>query len=100
MLRKYVPILECPGVNAIDWSALESLDAIDRRLADGGITLHLSEVKGLVMDRLKRSHFVMEMAGKIHLSQFDAVSSINPDMARWTLAAPRAGTEESPPADD
>jgi SulP family sulfate permease len=83
-------ILECPAVNTIDYSALESLEAINHRLKDGGITLHLSEVKGPVMDRLKRSHFLDELTGKVHLTQFDAVSSINPDLARRTLAAPRA----------
>jgi SulP family sulfate permease len=82
-------ILECPGVNAIDWSALESLEAIDRRLADGGITLHLSEVKGPIMDRLRRSHFLEEMAGRVHLTQYQAVASIDPDLARKTLEAPR-----------
>ena len=54
-----------------------------------GITLHLSEVKGPVMDRLKRSHFLQELTGKVHLTQFDAVASINPDLARRTLEAPR-----------
>ena len=46
-------ILECLAVNTIDLSALESLSAINKRLADGGITLHLSAVKGPVMDRLE-----------------------------------------------
>ena len=64
-------ILECPAVNAIDASALESLEAINHRLKDGGITLHLSEVKGPVMDRLKRSHFLAELTGRVHLSQYD-----------------------------
>lgn len=45
-------------MNTIDASALESLVAVDHRLKDGGITLHLSEVKGPVMDLLKRSHFL------------------------------------------
>jgi sulfate permease, SulP family len=80
-------ILECPGVNAIDASALESLEAINLRLKDGGIALHLSEVKGPVMDRLKRSHFLAELTGKVHLSQYLAVSSINPELARETLEA-------------
>jgi SulP family sulfate permease len=80
-------ILECPAVNAIDASALESLEAINRRLADGGITLHLSEVKGPVMDRLKRSHFLQELTGGVHLRHYDAVLSINPDLARRTLEA-------------
>jgi len=32
-----------PAVNTIDYSALESLEAINRRLKDGGLTLYLSE---------------------------------------------------------
>ena len=78
-------ILECPAVNTIDASALESLEAINHRLKDGGITLHLSEVKGPIMDRLKRSHFLEELTGKVHLTQYDAVCSINPELARRTL---------------
>ena len=88
-------ILECPAVNAIDASALESLAAINSRLKDGGITFHLSEVKGPVMDRLKRSHFLAELTGKVHLTQYDAVSSINPDLARRTLDAPRATSTQT-----
>ena len=75
-------ILECPAVNTIDYSALESLEAINHRLKDGGITLHLSEVKGPIMDRLKRSHFLEELTGKVYLTQYDAVSSIKPDLTR------------------
>ena len=44
---------------------------------------------GPIMDRLKRSHFLEELTGKVHLSQFEAVSSINPDLARRTLEAQR-----------
>ena len=78
-------ILECPAVNGIDSSALESLEAINLRLKDGGITFHLSEVKGPIMDQLKRSHFLEELTGKVHLTQYDAVASINPDLANKTL---------------
>lgn len=78
-------ILECPAVNTIDASALESLEAVNTRLKDSGITLHLSEVKGPIMDRLKRSHFLDELTGKVHLTQFEAIASINPDLARRTL---------------
>jgi SulP family sulfate permease len=94
-------ILECPAVNTIDVSALESLEAINHRLADGGVTLHLSEVKGPVMDQLKRSRFLKELSGKVHLSQFEAVASIKPDLAKRTRAAPRAvagGAEPGPPS--
>jgi SulP family sulfate permease len=54
------------------------------------VTFHLSEVKGPVMDRLKRSHFLEELTGKVYLTQYDAVSSINPDLARHTRDAERA----------
>jgi SulP family sulfate permease len=83
-------ILECPAVNTIDASALESLESINHRLKDGGITFHLSEVKGPVMDQLRRSRFLQELTGAVHLSHFDAVASIKPDLARSTSAAPRA----------
>src|SRR5690606_27739405 len=53
-------VLMASAVNSIDASALESLEAINHRLADGGIKLHLSEVKGPVMDRLQRSSFLEE----------------------------------------
>ena len=88
-------ILECPAVNTIDASALESLEAVNHRLKDGGIALHLSEVKGPVMDRLKRSHFLEELTGKVHLTQYDAVSSINPELARRTLEAQRLQPKET-----
>jgi len=63
-------------------------------LKDGGITLHLSEVKGPVMDRLKRSHFLEELTGKVHLTQYDAVFSINPKLTRSTLEAQRVSSEQ------
>ncbi|WJY19174.1 sulfate permease [Alteriqipengyuania flavescens] len=62
-------ILMCNAVNEIDASGLESLEAINHRLEDGGIGLHLSEVKGPVMDRLKRTDFLEELNGKVYLSQ-------------------------------
>ncbi|MFD1796210.1 sulfate permease [Paracoccus aurantiacus] len=65
-------VLMFSAVNAVDYSALESLEAINFRLRDMGIRLHLSEVKGPVMDRLKRSHFLDELTGEVFLSQYDA----------------------------
>lgn len=66
-------ILMCSAVNEIDLSALESLETINRRLFDLGITLHLSEVKGPVMDALVRTHFLDELSGRVYLSQYQAV---------------------------
>lgn len=67
-------ILMCSAVNEIDASGLESLEAINHRLGDGGVVLHLSEVKGPVMDRLKRTHFLEDLSGKVFLSQDRAFS--------------------------
>ncbi len=69
-------ILMCSAVNAIDASALESVEAINLRLQDGAIDLHLSEVKGPVMDALKRSHFLHELTGNVWLSQNEAFEGL------------------------
>ncbi|MEH6757328.1 MAG: sulfate permease [Parasphingorhabdus sp.] len=69
-------ILMCSAVNAIDASALESIEAVNHRLHDANISLHLSEVKGPVMDALKRSHFLDELSGQVHLSQNTAYSKL------------------------
>lgn len=65
-------ILMCPAVNLIDASALESLETINHRLKDSGVTFYLSEVKGPVMDQIKRSQFLSELTGEVYLSQFEA----------------------------
>jgi SulP family sulfate permease len=69
-------ILMCPAVNAIDASALESLEAIAHRLDSAGIEFHLSEVKGPVMDALMRSDFLHHFKGRIFLTQFEAVTAL------------------------
>ncbi len=69
-------VLMFSAVNEVDFSALESLEAINRRLKDMGVRLHLSEVKGPVMDRLETSHFLSELTGRVFLSQFDAWTAL------------------------
>ncbi|MCP1336939.1 SulP family inorganic anion transporter [Futiania mangrovi] len=91
-------VLMCPAVNFIDASALESLEAINHRLKDSGVTLHLTEVKGPVMDRLKRAHFLDELSGRVFLTQYDALAALNPELAHTTLAAPRRETAKPPAA--
>ena len=75
-------VLMCPAVNHIDASALESLEAINRNLKDAGVCLHLSEVKGPVMDRLKKSHFLDDLTGRVFLSQFDALTVLDETFQR------------------
>ncbi len=69
-------ILMCPAVNEIDMSALESLEAINERLKELGVRFHLSEVKGPVMDRLRRCDFFGHLNGKVFLSQHQAVRTL------------------------
>jgi SulP family sulfate permease len=75
-------VLQCSAVNAIDASALESLEAIDRRLRDAGMAFHLSEVKGPVMDRLKGTQFLHELSGRVFLSHYQAVHELAPEISQ------------------
>ena len=65
-------VLTCQAVNVIDASALESLEAINGRLKDAGAMLHLAEVKGPVMDRLKHTAFYHELTGQVFFTTYDA----------------------------
>ena len=69
-------ILMCPAVNAIDLSALEALEEINTRLRENDVALHLSEVKGPVMDALERSDFLNHLSGEIFLSHHHAVMAL------------------------
>ena len=73
-------VLMCSAVNEIDHSALETLEALNQTLKASGVDLHLSEVKGPVMDRLERSHFLDELTGRVFLSQYDAVGNLAPEL--------------------
>ncbi len=75
-------VLMASAVNAIDASALESLEAINHRLGDAGVALHLSEVKGPVMDALERSHLIGDLTGSIWLSQNEAFAQLIERMQR------------------
>ncbi len=71
-------ILMFSAVNEVDFSALEKLEAINHELLELGIQLHLSEVKGPVMDRLELSHMLADLSGQIFLSQYDAWRALAP----------------------
>lgn len=70
-------ILMCSAVNAIDISALKSLELINERLKLGGIKFHLSEVKGPVMDKLEGTSLLTHLSGDIFLSQHQTKKLIN-----------------------
>lgn len=71
-------VLMCSGVNLIDASALDSLEAIAERLTAAGVQLHLSEVKGPVMDQLHRSEFLRHFGGQVFVSQYAAMQTLDP----------------------
>lgn len=87
-------VLMCSAVNEIDASALESLEALNHRLADAGVKLHLSEVKGPVMDRLQRSDLLRELSGQVFLSQYEAFGAL---AGRFSDEPCRAAGEQEGP---
>ncbi len=77
-------VLMFSAVNEVDASALESLEMLLEKLHAAGASLHLSEVKGPVMDRLQRSDFLKHVDG-VHLTQLDAMLALAPGLTQATL---------------
>lgn len=75
-------VLMCTAVNMIDASALQSLEKIVDRLNDAGVKLHLSEVKGPVMDKLKDSDLIKNLSGKVFLTQHQAIEELEEKQAK------------------
>ena len=80
-------VLQCSAINDIDASALESLEAINQRLVEAGMRLHLSEVKGPVMDRLQATAFLAHLSGRVYLSHFQGVSELAPETLKEPVTA-------------
>lgn len=73
-------VIICNAVNFIDASALESLENLAVHLTSEGITLHLSEVKGPVMDQLQTTGFIEHIQpGKIFFTTDEAIRELNYD---------------------
>lgn len=72
-------VLMCTAVNKIDLSALETLEKINETLNELDIKLHLSEVKGPIMDRLASTAFFKALTGNNYLSQNLAVEDLKND---------------------
>jgi len=70
-------VLVCSAMNFIDMSALETLTDLADNLREAGITLHLAEVKGPVMDRLRRTRFLDHLApGRVFLTTHAAAAAL------------------------
>ena len=61
-------VLVLSAVNAIDTTALFGLAELNASLHRRGVLLHLAEVKGPVMDRLKQSALLESLNGEVFLS--------------------------------
>lgn len=70
-------LLVMSAVSLIDTTGLYALTEINRSLRAQGIKLHLSEVKGPVMDRLQQSELLgKELSGQVFLSTAQAFRSL------------------------
>ena len=70
-------VLVMSAVSSIDTTALMSLSELNQSVKRRGIGLHLAEVKGPVMDRLRNSTFLQELNGKVFLSTANAFDQLH-----------------------
>lgn len=69
-------VLMLSAVNHIDLTGQEMLITLNQELAQQNITLHLSEVKGPVMDLLQKTDVINTLSGKVFLSTVEAVDKL------------------------
>ncbi len=70
-------VLICTAISHIDTTALESLEQTIASLREAGVTLHLAEVKGPVMDRLQATALMQVLPpGKIYFRTSEAVEEL------------------------
>ncbi len=70
-------VLVLSSVNAIDSTALDVLERLAESSREAKVTLHLSDVKGPVMDRLERSNLLKAIEpGRVFLSAHQAAEAL------------------------
>lgn len=74
-------VLMCPGINDIDATGIDALTGIEQQLRDAGCQMHLSEVKGPVMDRLTKAGFFDGFSGTVYLTQYAAVQALRQNVS-------------------
>ncbi|NHB57507.1 sulfate permease [Acinetobacter sp. 194] len=70
-------VINCSSISNIDLSALEALEEINAELQKLNIQMHLTEVKGPVMDRLKHSDLLDHLSGNIYLTHYQAMHELD-----------------------
>lgn len=76
-------IINCSSISNIDLSALETLTDLNEELFKLGIKLHFSEVKGPVMDKLKRSSLIQNLHGQVFLTHYQAVDHLKDELDNY-----------------
>ncbi|MES2151838.1 MAG: sulfate permease [Pseudomonadota bacterium] len=90
-------VLVMSAVSSIDTSALFALQELNQSLRQRGIGLHLAEVKGPVMDRLKECDLLGKLNGKLFLSAvmaWDELTAMAADPVSVAFRKTPAGTPE------
>ncbi|MEJ2515131.1 MAG: sulfate permease [Gammaproteobacteria bacterium] len=76
-------VLVMSGVGFVDSSALTELQRASENLREAGVTLHLAEVKGPVMDRLRRTRIFEQIApGQVFPTAQAAVTALTREVDR------------------
>lgn len=69
-------VLDASGVNDLDATGAEMLNAVIRELEDRNVTLHFADVKGPVRDVLRRAGIWQGLDQRVHTNTNDAVAAI------------------------
>ena len=75
-------VLVMTAINLIDTTGLYTLAELNQSLAERGIKLHLAEVKGPLMDRLKHSDLLLKpLTGQVFISAASAFDQLSAELA-------------------
>ncbi|MCZ6617545.1 MAG: sulfate permease [Gammaproteobacteria bacterium] len=70
-------LLVCSAINMIDVTGLEMLYRINANFERMGIKLHLSEVKGPVMEQLQDTDFIVTLSGSVFFTTDQAMKDLS-----------------------
>lgn len=75
-------VLVMTAINLIDTTGLYALAELNQSLAARGIKLHLAEVKGPLMDKLKHSDLLLKpLSGQVFISAVSAFDQLSQELA-------------------
>ncbi|AMC33667.1 SulP family inorganic anion transporter [Janthinobacterium sp. B9-8] len=78
-------VLILSAVNSIDYSAMQAIGLLQENLRARQIKIHLSDVKGPVMDHLLRSEMLSTLDGEIFLSAHLAMQALSGETEDFSI---------------